>query len=299
MKSVKTTIPSVNFHLWQPCNMRCKFCFAAFMDVKKNVLPKGHLPKEKAKAVIQQLAEYGFQKITFAGGEPLLCPWLPELIRLAKLEGLTTMIVTNGSKLTNQWLTNNEPYLDWITISIDSLNELTNLATGRAIIGKRALSQNYYMDLVKRVKKSGYRLKINTVISSKNFHEDMSEFILKAMPERWKIFQALPMKGQNDTCIDKMKVTKRQFHQFIERHQVIASKVTLIPEDNKAMTNSYIMIDPAGRFYDNSKGEHTYSQPILKVGIHQALSEVTVSEDRFLERGGLYDWKGEALALAG
>ena len=31
--------PSVNFHLWEPCNMRCRFCFATFQDVKQTVLP--------------------------------------------------------------------------------------------------------------------------------------------------------------------------------------------------------------------------------------------------------------------
>ena len=91
--------PSVNFHLWEPCNMRCRFCFATFQDVKQTVLPRGHLPREQALVVVEQLAAAGFDKITFAGGEPTLCPWLGELIALAKQRGLTTMLVTNGSRL--------------------------------------------------------------------------------------------------------------------------------------------------------------------------------------------------------
>ena len=63
-------IPSVNYHLWQPCNMRCKFCYATFLDVKQSVLPKGHLPKEETIKVVEQIAKAGFEKITFAGGEP-------------------------------------------------------------------------------------------------------------------------------------------------------------------------------------------------------------------------------------
>ncbi|MGL4598655.1 MAG: hypothetical protein ACRCYO_14150, partial [Bacteroidia bacterium] len=55
-------IPAVNFHLWQPCNYRCKFCFATFLDVKNEVLPKGHLPKVDAMRVVKMLAEKGFQK---------------------------------------------------------------------------------------------------------------------------------------------------------------------------------------------------------------------------------------------
>ncbi|MBI4821777.1 MAG: 4Fe-4S cluster-binding domain-containing protein [Deltaproteobacteria bacterium] len=80
--------------------MRCKGCFAVFQDVKSTVLPRGHLRREEALRVVERLAA-AFDKITFVGGEPTLCPWLPELVSLAKRRARTTMIVTNGSRLTN------------------------------------------------------------------------------------------------------------------------------------------------------------------------------------------------------
>jgi radical S-adenosyl methionine domain-containing protein 2 len=52
--------------------MRCKFCFATFQDVKHSILPKGHLSKEQAIEVVQHLTDIGFEKITFAGGEPTI-----------------------------------------------------------------------------------------------------------------------------------------------------------------------------------------------------------------------------------
>jgi MoaA/NifB/PqqE/SkfB family radical SAM enzyme len=33
---------------------------------------------------------------------------------------MTTMLVTNGSLLTEEWLTRMRPYLDWMTFSIDA-----------------------------------------------------------------------------------------------------------------------------------------------------------------------------------
>jgi organic radical activating enzyme len=47
--------------------------------------------------VFWQSAESGLGKITFAGGEPTLCPWLHDLIAIAKKTGMVTMLVTNGS----------------------------------------------------------------------------------------------------------------------------------------------------------------------------------------------------------
>ena len=145
--------------------MRCKFCFATFQDVKTTILPKGHLPKEQVLEVVRKLAKFGFEKITFAGGEPTLCPWLTDLIKEAKQQGMTTMIVTNGSQLNTSFLEQNRDYLDWIAISVDSLDDDVNLQAGRAVLGKKVMSKARYLALVKQIKQFGYRLKINTVVS--------------------------------------------------------------------------------------------------------------------------------------
>ena len=283
-------IPSVNFHLWEPCNMRCKFCFATFQDVKHSILPKGHLPKEQAIEVVHHLADIGFEKITFAGGEPTLCPWLSDLISTAKQAGLTTMIVSNGSKLSDGFLQANQEHLDWIAISIDSINSETNVATGRAISGKTPLQLEYYTSLIDRVKKHGYGLKINTVVSSKNCNENMSDIIRYAKPKRWKLLQVLPMRGQNDLDIDRFKITDEQFQLFIDHHNALMEITSIVPESNNQMTGSYAMVDPAGRFYDNTTGGHTYSKPILDIGARLAIQQVRYDFSKFVSRGGIYDW---------
>ena len=129
-------IPSVNYHLWEPCNMRCGFCFATFQDTKREMnLPKGHLPKEACISVVDQLAEFGFEKINFAGGEPTLCPWLPALITRAKGYGMVTSIVTNGSRLTEAWLDALKGSLDWVGLSIDTVDPEKLRHLGRAVRG--------------------------------------------------------------------------------------------------------------------------------------------------------------------
>lgn len=291
-------IPAVNFHLWEPCNMRCQFCFATFQDVKKSILPKGHLPREQAISVVMQLAEFGFEKITFAGGEPTLCPWLPELILTAKNAGLTTMIVTNGTNLTDDFLTENQDNLDWITLSVDSLSEETNIETGRAIMGKKPITKATYYELVDKIKYYGYRLKINTVLSSKNTQQDMSEFIEYASPYRWKMFQVLPIIGQNDLAVNNLEITTDEFELFVHKHKSTIIGVAIIPENNDQMKGSYAMIDPAGRFYDNSTGTHIYSKPILSVGCKEAISKMNYDIKKFEERGGLYDWKNASAKSA-
>jgi radical S-adenosyl methionine domain-containing protein 2 len=289
-QTTKQFIPSVNFHLWEPCNMRCKFCFATFQDVKQSILPKGHLPREQAVQVVQQLADFGFQKITFAGGEPTLCKWLPDLIATAKDSSMTTMIVSNGSRLTDEFLETNRTNLDWIAISIDSLNPETNLTTGRAISGNKPLQLDYYKSLADRVKHLGYGLKINTVVNRNNFNESMTDFIHYAKPKRWKVLQVLPMTGQNDNKIDDFKISETEFQTFIDNHSHLQSITNIVPETNSQIKGSYAMVDPAGRFFDNATGTHNYSRQIIEVGVKTALQEVNYDLSKFLSRGGQYDW---------
>lgn len=63
-----------------------------------------------------------------------------------------------------------------------------------------------------------------------------------------------------------------------------------VMEDNDAMMSSYVMVDPLGRFYGNAAGRYVYSDPILSVGVAVALAQVGWQPDRFVDRGGAYDW---------
>ena len=285
-------IPSVNFHLWEPCNMRCGFCFATFQDVKRDMkLPKGHLPEEDCISVVDRIAEFGFEKINFAGGEPTLCPWLPDLIVRAKEHRMVTSIVTNGSRITDQWLRNLNGSLDWIGLSIDTVDPEKLVRLGRAIAGKVPITEAEYLDIIGEIKRHKIRLKINTVVTSVTWKENFTQFIRLAKPERWKLLQALPVKGQNDAHIADFEITADQFEAYVQRNRIVENNgITVVPENNEAMTESYVMIDPAGRFFDNVQGSYRYSEPILKIGVEKALKQVSIDPERFRQRGGEYDW---------
>lgn len=285
-------VPAVNFHLWEPCNMRCKFCFATFQDVKRDMdLPKGHLPEKDCILVVDWLAETGFEKINFAGGEPILCRWLPNLIKRAKEHKMVTSIVTNGSRITDQWLDDLNGSLDWIALSIDTVDPEKLKRLRRAIGGNNPIIEEEYLRIISDIKRHGIRLKINTVVTSETWQDDFTRFISLAKPERWKILQVLPIKGQNDVHIADFKITTEQFEAYVQRNRIVEGDgIAVIPESNELMTESYAMIDPAGRFFDNAQGIYNYSKPILEVGVKRAWKEISIDSKQFHKRGGRYDW---------
>ena len=288
--NVATQMPSVNFHLWKPCNMKCGFCFATFQDVGQDVLPEGHLPREGCLSVVEALAGAGFDKINFAGGEPTLCPWLPDLIRRAKELGLTTSVVTNGSRITPEWLDRVGNSLDWATLSVDTVDPQRQKQLGR-ITRSGPLNEGDYLGIIDQLKERSIRLKVNTVVTRINCDEDLTKFVAKARPERWKLLQVLPVSGQNDVWVDDLTITSSQFDGYVERNRLVESMgITVVPESNDLMTGSYVMVDPAGRFFDNVEGIHNYSRPINEVGVDAALREVSIDPDKFRLRDGLYAW---------
>jgi len=145
-----------------------------------------------------------------------------------------------------------------------------------------------YLELARAVRAAGKFLKVNTVVSRQNVLEDMSEFIRELQPHRWKVFQVLPINGENDRWIKPLLISKPEFDEYVGRHQVqlMDSGVTVVPEDNQLMTGSYAMVDPLGRFFDNVDGDLRYGPPILTVGIERAWQQVRFMPDRFEKRGG-------------
>ena len=136
--------------------------------------------------MVEALAKAGFDKINFAGGEPTLCPWLPDLIHCVKELEATTSMVTNGSFVTQEWLDRVGGCLDWAAVSIDTLDPDKLIRIGRTT---RAgpLSEADYLGVIEMLKQHHIRLKINTVVTRENYDEDMTGFIAKARPERVEI----------------------------------------------------------------------------------------------------------------
>lgn len=290
MQNPLTNSLSVNFHLLCQCNAHCNFCFFNFRNITK-YLPDNFLPTMKDQLIIiEKLANAGFQKITFVGGEPLLCPWLNELARLAKSLGLTTMLCTNGFLLTDHIYNKGIDDYDWITLSIDSLNQETNRIIGRCI-NDRCWGLENYSSLVELIHSFSKRLKVNTVVSKYNLNENFVSFIKFAKPERWKLFQVLTIANQNNENALHFSITEDEFILFINDHKQLSEITNIVIERNADMTNSYIMVDPIGRLFQNSDREYHFSKiSLLNADFVDVSRDVPFDFNRYIGRHGNYQW---------
>lgn len=83
---------------------------------------------------------------------------------------------------------------------------------------------------------------------------------------------------------NELLISKEQFNQFVKNHSNV--DLPIYPESNEAMTESYLMIDPQGRFYQNSSGScgYNYSESIIDCGVGAALNQIRFNPVMFNSR---------------
>ena len=290
-----TSLPgTINLFVNSRCNFHCRHCYATFLDIPGAKLPA--LSEPEAFAIIKGIADEPrpehliARKITFVGGEPTLCPFLPQLVAYANSLGLVTAVITNGTTCTPKYLEQFAGILDWIGLSIDGLTPAANQSIGRATLAGRSLDATAYLERIASIKAIGAQLKINTVVSALNRDADFTQFILAARPVRWKILQVTPVEGQNDGAIKLLEIDRSVFNEFAARHQALnAAGVIVVAEPVETIRGSYAMISPDGRFFDSSSGRHQYSQRILEVSLGKAFAEVVFDDGKYDGRDGNYN----------
>ncbi len=239
---------------------------------------------EKARHILETLKERGIEKVNFAGGEPLLYKNLGHLLQMAKDMEFTVSVVTNASLLNENNIRELSCYVDWIGISVDSTDENIEKELGRG----NGCHVEHVQRVCELVRKHGMKLKINTTVTKLNYLEDMKTFISSLRPDRWKVFQVLYMKGQNDDALDLI-ITTEEFEAFRSINGKLLLNNGAIPTFESAddMLNSYLIIGSDGNILlsnDNQRSSIAFEE--LKC---MELTDL-VDEGSYLERGGNYDW---------
>lgn len=121
--SYSREINYLRISLTDKCNLRCVYCKGEDETVEEYV--NNILSFDDYKFIIKSFKELGINKIKFVGGEPLLYPYLKDLIYFAKHECNIDdiSITTNGQHFSEKALELKNSGLDRVNLSIDSLKE--------------------------------------------------------------------------------------------------------------------------------------------------------------------------------
>jgi Fe-coproporphyrin III synthase len=119
--------PVVVWNITQACNLSCMHCYAHAVKTPH----KKELPREKAMAVVDDLAGFGSPVILFSGGEPLMRPDLPDLAAYAVDKGMRAVISTNGTLITTKKAKDLKKIgLSYVGVSLDGMEEVNDRFRG-------------------------------------------------------------------------------------------------------------------------------------------------------------------------
>ena len=282
----------VNWHVTETCNYGCKHCFAKWgkqcevwgdFDQVEYII-KGIAGHVETMPMIPKRF-----RLNIVGGEPMMDPdKLWNLVKTAKKYGAEISMITNGSHL--EIIRPFAHMISLVGISIDSFDHETNLKIGRACNGN-TLSLEAIKDKIKYVQEINpeLKIKVNTVVNKYNFAEKMLFSVLELKPCKWKILRQMPF-GDNKGISDFM------FYSFIHNNyrdsDCFNNGFEISVEDNFAMTESYLMISPDGRLFQNGSAEYVYSRPLTEVSFAEALDDIKFNESKFDGRyDGSFTWQ--------
>jgi radical S-adenosyl methionine domain-containing protein 2 len=286
---------AINWHVTEVCNYSCRYCYAKWnhtvsrRELIHDQAGTAQLLRElrtffapgNAANPLSKAFDWTSVRLNLAGGEPLL--YDRQVLRIAALArklGFDVSIITNASLLNPALAQELAGFLSMLGISLDSASSARNREIGRQDKRGRQLSPDVLEESIAAARRVNprLRLKINTVVNALNHDEDMTSLIGKLSPEKWKVLRMLQIVTAHSG------VTGAQFAAFVQRHS--GRGLPLRAEDNVDMTESYIMIDPLGRFFQNagSRSGYRYSPPIPGVSASAAFAEIALSTTRYLAR---------------
>lgn len=287
----------INWHITEACNYNCLYCYAKW-DKQKQARELLHDEAATTQLLVdlyrffspdnltnplRHVLNWSRVRLNIAGGEPLLyANRVLAIARTAKQLGFDVSVITNGSRLTQELAAELAPMLSILGVSIDAVEKDDNWNIGRVDPRGRRLQLDVLEKAIATAKalNPALSLKVNTVVNSANHKRDLSAIVERLQPKKWKVLRVLPV------LTEELTVTQSQFDGFVQRHQHFAE--VMHPEDNADMMESYIMVDPLGRFYQNalesgSQG-HLYSQVIHEIGCDAAFSTLPFKTDRYQSR---------------
>ncbi len=154
--------PIVVWNITRACNLKCIHCYNDSGGNKAD----DELNTIDAKAVLNDLSEFGIPSVLFSGGEPLMRPDLFELIEYAANLGLRTVISTNGTLITNEIAKKIKKYgVSYVGVSLDGIGQVNDKFRGAEGAFEKAVAG------IRNCQDNKVRIGLRLTLTKRNVHE--------------------------------------------------------------------------------------------------------------------------------
>ena len=218
--------PIVVWNITRLCNLKCVHCYNdSGADKTCN-----NVTTEEAKAVLDDLADFGVPSVLFSGGEPLMRHDLFELMEYAGGRGLRTVISTNGTLITADAAAKiKQVGVSYVGISLDGIGPVNDKFRGVEGAFDRAVKG------VRNCMKAGIRVGLRLTLTKRNVEdiEGLFEFFDAEGIERACFYHFVPSgrggtiatddltHAQSRDAIDTILAKTKQFKEAGRRTDIL------------------------------------------------------------------------------
>lgn len=205
-------IANLDIYITGKCNFRCDYCYG-----------EDDLCGSMSKTVYERALDFGkyigAHTIQFCGGEPLVCPEFEAYSRLAKKNGFSVTLRTNGILIPEHldFIAHN---CDWVGISIDGMPyENALMRTSRVPMSAEEQFE-FPMQAIFNLKKQNSKIKIilASIVSKRNFKglPAFAEYLSKNdVPiDRWKVYEFIRDKFRSNVYYSEHAMSEKEFEEL-------------------------------------------------------------------------------------
>jgi len=227
------------------CNQNCGYCLR-FMNIPDQT-------KDNNLQILNNLSECGVNKLTWGGGEPMMYPYIKDMLKTAHDFGIQNHLVSNGVLLNDNRIDEIASYLDTLTLSLDSVHSATN-----NVIGRGSNHFNNVASIIQHIKYKQYpiKLKINTVACYYNKDEfgDLLNFVDKNV-NFWRIFKMMPIRERAVANYQRFQITQQCFDEIKAFLQQNAKNTQLSFRESTDMEQKYFLLVANGDIFCTEHGK--------------------------------------------
>lgn len=237
---INNFFPVVGVKISNKCRMSCKFC----CEYNQN---RPEYPLDNFLKIVDLLHDSGTKRICYTGGEPLLYPYLEQVMKYAHDKGLENVLVSSDGEMLKK-LTIPSKYITSIRISVHGLgkshDDIANFPKAFENIDKAL-----------KILNNNYPLQIATVVTPSSYDKikDIAEWAIKNGVEKYYIYNLL-LSGKGKSYIaEDGRISEKEFCELINKLKMLYSskdlKIVGHPYEHNAECiivygNGDVLIDP-------------------------------------------------------
>lgn len=222
--------PIVVWNITRACNLKCVHCYNDSGVNKAD----DELSTIEAKAVLDDLKQFGVPSVLFSGGEPLMRPDLFELIKYATNLGLRAVISTNGTLITKEVAREIQQCgVSYVGISLDGIGDVNDKFRGVEGAFDRAVTG------IRNCREQNVRIGLRLTLTKKNVQEleGLFDFFESENIERVCFYHLVPSgRGSNIADEDLTHEQSRKALDLIlaktKRYKEAGRKTDILTVDN-------------------------------------------------------------------